>query len=173
MPALFNRFFGTKGRREMVLYVHFPCFDGVVSAVLAKATLEMGSKAVVRKIVPVTYDVRDRWLNTRLEKHAVVVDFLFHPDAEYWADHHKTTFLSESAARSFRFHFGRKKWLYEPQLLLARRSFGILAAQFCMNLGAFKSLSRGQIRLILRTIFQFKRRSSVMNQLSELIGVCS
>ena len=114
MPELFKSLFGQKRDREMVLYAHFPCFDGVASAVLAKTALEMGSKSVVRKILPVTYDVRTSWLSTRLEKHAVVVDFLFHPDAEYWADHHTTSFLDQSAVQAFRSRASRKKWLYDP-----------------------------------------------------------
>jgi hypothetical protein len=111
VPALFK---SKKPHREMVLYAHFPCFDGVASAALAKTILEMGSKSVVRRVVPVTYDVRARWLSTRLEKHAVVVDFLFHPEAEYWADHHTTTFLDESAVEVFRSRDAREKWLYDP-----------------------------------------------------------
>lgn len=45
--------------------------------------------------MPVNYDVRTTWLETRLTD-AAVVDFLFHPDADFWVDHHATSFLNEA-----------------------------------------------------------------------------
>lgn len=114
VPRLFNRRFPTKRHRELTLYLHFPCFDGVASATLAKEVLRASANQEVRTIVPVTYDLRSRWLKTRLGKHAVIVDFLFHPDAEYWADHHTTTFVDEAAAKSFRARAKEKRLLYDP-----------------------------------------------------------
>jgi len=78
----------------LTVYLHFPCFDGVISAVLACEYLERKRGWVTRKIVPVNYSARESWLASPLAKPAVVVDFLFHPDADFWADHHQTTFLA-------------------------------------------------------------------------------
>ncbi|HTW83300.1 MAG TPA: hypothetical protein VMD91_04410 [Candidatus Sulfotelmatobacter sp.] len=41
------------------------------------------------------YDLAKTWLSTTLPPRSAVVDFLYHPDAVFWADHHATTFLSE------------------------------------------------------------------------------
>jgi hypothetical protein len=41
-------------------------------------------------------------LTEPLKAPAAVVDFLFHPGAQFWADHHATTFLSDSARRQSR-----------------------------------------------------------------------
>ena len=75
------------------VYLHFPCFDGVISAVLASEYLKRKHGVDTRDIVPVNYSDRDGWLARSLAKPAAVVDFLYHPDADFWADHHQTTFL--------------------------------------------------------------------------------
>ena len=111
---------GSESRQAMktslTLYLHFPCFDGLVSAVLASEYLErkLGWKAECLK--PVGYGLMDTWLRTSLEKPAAVVDFLFHPDADFWADHHTTSFSSEE----IRENVLRKRnelFLYDPKSL--------------------------------------------------------
>jgi len=75
------------------LYFHSPCFDGLVSAVLLHDYL--GTRGYERiELHPVNYHLSDSWASTRLEAPSAVVDFLYHPDAEIWFDHHATTFLS-------------------------------------------------------------------------------
>jgi len=51
--------------------------------------------------IPVNYDVRTTWLSSPLKTPAAVVDFLYHPDASFWADHHPTTFLTTSVKEDF------------------------------------------------------------------------
>lgn len=85
----------------LTVYLHFPCFDGVISAVLACEYLERKRGWVTREIAPVNYSARATWLATPLAKRAVVVDFLFHPDADFWADHHQTTFLTPELEARF------------------------------------------------------------------------
>jgi len=83
------------------IYFHSPCFDGTVSCVLTQDFLEArGSK--VEDLIPVNYDVKRSWLATSLKSSAAVVDFLYHPQAEFWADHHVTTFLSAEAELHFK-----------------------------------------------------------------------
>lgn len=83
------------------LYFHSPCFDGIVSAVLAWDFLGVRDGWTNPALRPVNYDLRETWLSQRLEGPAAVVDFLYHPDAELWADHHPTAFLTETARADF------------------------------------------------------------------------
>jgi hypothetical protein len=79
---------------DLTVYLHFPCFDGVISAVLACEYLERKHGWKTGQIVPVNYSERETWTTRPLDKPAAVVDFLYHPDADFWADHHQTTFLT-------------------------------------------------------------------------------
>lgn len=91
--------------RGQTVYLHFPCFDGVVSAVLASEYLRHKRGWELKDVVPVSYSERDSWTSRSLERPATVVDFLYHPDAEFWADHHQTTFLTQDLKQ----HFQRRK----------------------------------------------------------------
>ncbi len=82
------------------LCLHFPCFDGLISGVLASKFLEAQGWSFTR-IEPLNYSVRPTWLQFPLPTRTAVVDFLFHPDAKFWADHHVTTFLTEQVRRQF------------------------------------------------------------------------
>jgi hypothetical protein len=84
---------------DATLYFHSACFDGLVSAALASEFLEHEGWRF-RDLVPVSYNVRNSWLDP-LPQPAVVVDFLYHPDAEFWADHHPTTFLTPYAQEDY------------------------------------------------------------------------
>jgi hypothetical protein len=86
------------------LYVHFPCFDGVISGVLTTLFLEKSRRWKFKTIQPVNYSLQKEWLNTVLPKRSAVVDFLYHPKAEFWADHHPTTFLTEQLKTDFEQH---------------------------------------------------------------------
>ena len=86
---------------NLTVYVHFPCFDGVVSAVLASEYLKRKQGLEIGQIIPVTYPVRETWLSRSLAKPAAVVDFHYHPDADFWADHHQTTFLTPALETQF------------------------------------------------------------------------
>lgn len=82
------------------LYFHTACFDGLISAALTSALLETQGWQL-NDLIPVSYSVRESWLSTPLQTPAAVVDFLYHPDAEFWADHHPTTFLTPAAREDF------------------------------------------------------------------------
>jgi hypothetical protein len=85
----------------LTVYLHFPCFDGVISAVLACEYLERKHGWKTSEIVPVNYSGRETWIARQLAKPAAVVDFLYHPDADFWADHHQTTFLTPELEAHF------------------------------------------------------------------------
>ncbi|MGD0628764.1 MAG: hypothetical protein ABR987_05400 [Terracidiphilus sp.] len=114
----------------LTVYLHFPCFDGVVSAVLASEYLERKHGWKTQQIVQVTYAERETWAAQTLAKPAAVVDFLFHPDADFWADHHQTTFLTpELEARYTQDKSG--SLLYDPEAsscaeVIWRKSYRLL-----------------------------------------------
>ena len=84
------------------IYFHSPCFDGIVSAILAWDFGEKVLKWTVEDLQPVNYKLRSSWLRETLVEPCAVVDFLYHPQASFWADHHATTFLTPEAKRDFK-----------------------------------------------------------------------
>ena len=96
------------------LYFHSPCFDGIVSAALIWDFLEATEGWTIERPTAVNYNERSSWLGTQLNQPCAIVDFLYHPDAEFWADHHLTTFLTEESRRDFERQ--RNDWLvYDEQ----------------------------------------------------------
>jgi len=87
---------------SLTVYLHYPCFDGVISAVLACEYLERKYGWRTGQIVPVNYSERETWRVRSLAKPAAVVDFLYHLDADFWADHHQTTFLTPEMEAHYR-----------------------------------------------------------------------
>lgn len=85
-----------KPKSDAALYLHFPCFDGVVSAVLASEYLEGSLGWKIARFTPVNYDAAKTWRDMRPGCDFAVVDFLYHPGALFWADHHVTTFQDAS-----------------------------------------------------------------------------
>ena len=68
-------------------------FDGMVSAAILACLLEDLGRGPVRW-QSVNYDQRSDWKSFAEGERFAVVDFHFHPRAEYWFDHHPTTFLT-------------------------------------------------------------------------------
>jgi len=68
-------------------------FDGMVSgAILARILRELRDEEATLRSV--NYDQRANWHDFERGKRFGIVDFHFHPRAEYWFDHHPTTFLT-------------------------------------------------------------------------------
>jgi len=95
------------------VYFHYPCFDGLVSAAIARSFLEGSCGWEIERFEPVNYDLIKTWLQTRLDEPAAIVDFLYHPDAVFWADHHATTFLTDEARRDFETRRSDRILLYD------------------------------------------------------------
>lgn len=75
-------------------------FDGMVSAaVLANILRDVLGEQVAWKSV--NYDQRKDWENFSAGERFAIVDFHFHPRAEYWFDHHPTTFLTPELREQF------------------------------------------------------------------------
>lgn len=83
------------------LYFHYPCFDGIVSAALAWEFLERQKEWRVDDLCPVNYTVRNTWLGGELKHPCAIVDFLYHPSADFWADHHATSMLTREAEADY------------------------------------------------------------------------
>ncbi len=99
--------------RSSVLYFHSPCFDGIVSAVLAAEYLEKRDAWRPLTLVAVNYDVRATWLGPLREGSCAVVDFLYHPQARFWVDHHATSFLNDEVRAHFLAREG-PSFVYDP-----------------------------------------------------------
>ena len=63
-------------------------FDGICAAAVLLRFFGHGVE-----VEPVDYVLRATWPSLRLSETAIV-DFLFHPDATWWFDHHVTSFIS-------------------------------------------------------------------------------
>jgi hypothetical protein len=101
-PEMFTlRDFPERDNTGATLYFHYPCFDGLISCVLASEFLERKQEWHISRYCPVNYQYRDSWLSMELQTPSAVVDFLYHPQAQFWADHHGTTFVTEKARLEF------------------------------------------------------------------------
>jgi hypothetical protein len=78
--------------RELTIHYHRD-FDGMVSAAVLAAILR-GERGESVRWESINYDQRLDWTRFGEGRRFAVVDFHFHPRAEYWFDHHPTTFLS-------------------------------------------------------------------------------
>jgi hypothetical protein len=101
--------------RNSTLYFHYPCFDGLVSAVLASEFLESHEDWRITEFQPVDYTLRDTWLSSDLKRPCAIVDFLYHPQAEFWADHHQTSILTAAAKEDFQHRKNKSSLLFDPR----------------------------------------------------------
>ena len=85
----------------MLVHFHAPCFDGIVSAVLAAHWFRLEYSRSDVWFREVNYNLKDEWLQNALPPDSAVVDFLYHPSADWWADHHATTFLTPAAEADY------------------------------------------------------------------------
>lgn len=99
----------TKERAAPITVLFHEDFDGIASAVLAIRLFRDHLGIAVAGHSPVDYSMRPGWLKRDLG-HAAVVDFLYHPRADWWWDHHETTFLLEEHRRRFRQDPPRRVW---------------------------------------------------------------
>jgi len=109
-------------------------FDGMVSAAVLSSILgQTGREAQVRWR-SVNYDQRTHWESFGRGQRFAIVDFHFHPRAEYWFDHHPTTFLSDE----LRTHYApSERWQWDadapscPPLILshAQRRWGYVPGE--------------------------------------------
>jgi len=99
-------------------------FDGMVSAaVLATVLRELRGEDP--DWASVNYDQRTDWQAFGAGERFAIVDFHFHPRAEYWFDHHPTTFLSPQLRAQYQ---RSERWVWDesspscPPLVLSHAS---------------------------------------------------
>jgi oligoribonuclease NrnB/cAMP/cGMP phosphodiesterase (DHH superfamily) len=76
-------------------------FDGYVSCAIIFDFLNKNN-AKIQSLNLAYYDYKNKWSNINLKKNAVVLDFLYHPQAYLWFDHHKTTFITKEWEKIFK-----------------------------------------------------------------------
>ena len=94
------------------IFFHAPCFDGLVSAALTADFLTESGRWAAAIPAGVNYGLPRPWAADPKGPFAIV-DFVFDARAEFWADHHATTFENEGARRLFT-SAGQPSWLYDP-----------------------------------------------------------
>ena len=105
---------------RLTIYYHRD-FDGMCAgAILTSILRERGEKELV--LQSVNYDQRTDWGSFAEGERFAIVDFHFHPRAEYWFDHHATTFLTPELRAQYR---PSERWRWDeaspscPPLILA------------------------------------------------------
>ncbi len=76
-------------------------YDGRASAAVILAFFKSRGDRV-KKFVPVDYSIEAKWPKLKFARPTVIVDFLYHPKAAFWFDHHATTFLKPEWERKFK-----------------------------------------------------------------------
>lgn len=83
------------------IYFHGNCFDGIASsAVLFDFFKKRGDK--IKDFYSVGYYLKSNWDKFNIEKPAIVVDFLYHPEADWWFDHHENPFIKNEWKKNFK-----------------------------------------------------------------------
>lgn len=85
---------------KLNIYFHRD-FDGITSAALLTKIFTGLNMYDEFEYTPVDYDIKDKWLETGLKQPSAVLDFLYHPEAVYYFDHHTTSFIDEADKYSF------------------------------------------------------------------------
>ncbi len=85
--------------RPLTIFYHRD-FDGMVSAAVLAHILRARREQVAWR--GLNYDQRAGWEHFQEGNRFAIVDFHFHPRAEYWFDHHPTTFLTPELRSLYR-----------------------------------------------------------------------
>ena len=89
--------------QTFTIYFHRD-FDGAGSAaILGDYLVQRGGYTAQRlRFRSLGFEVKERWPNIKLRRPCAVLDFLYHPQADWWVDHHVTSFLTSEWRESFR-----------------------------------------------------------------------
>ena len=99
---------GASPKQQQLRIRYHRDFDGMVSgALLAHVLQQRGEKPI---LLSVNYDERANWDSFEENNRFAIVDFHFHPRAEYWFDHHPTTFLSDDLRAAYT---PSERWLWD------------------------------------------------------------
>jgi hypothetical protein len=110
-------------QNSMTYHIYFHRdFDGICSAAVFSTFARLAISASTKfEFVAVDYEMKKTWADQRLPKPSAIVDFLYHPDAEWWFDHHQTTFVRKDWELDYRAderHFWRTAYRSCPRLVI-------------------------------------------------------
>jgi hypothetical protein len=82
---------------EFYIY-HHNDFDGIAASAIFAKFLNIEKRIPFEKIEfnPVDYDLKEEWVDFDLKKPCAVLDFLYHPQSDWWFDHHASTFSGKA-----------------------------------------------------------------------------
>jgi hypothetical protein len=83
----------------MAFYIyHHNDFDGIAAAGLFSKffCLKYNLNFSDFKFIPVDYDIKSKWVNVNIKKPCAVLDFLYHPNSDWWFDHHTDPISDEA-----------------------------------------------------------------------------
>lgn len=107
---------------------HHNDFDGIASAAIFAKFLSLKDKLKFSdfEFVSIDYDLKGSWIRNKLKRPCAVIDFLYHPNADWWFDHHDSTFLNSARLKDEYKHSPQKYWntkfLSCPSLLMTHFS---------------------------------------------------
>jgi len=110
------------------LYFHND-FDGRASAAILLAFFRSRGDSIAG-FHPMDFHLKPRWARFKFKQPAIIVDFIYHPKAEWWFDHHQTSFIRSSWQKKFRqdkFHKWNSKYPSCTSLVLdsLKKDFGL------------------------------------------------
>ena len=84
------------------LYFHND-FDGIASGAVMLDFLKSRGDNII-SFTPITYSpsLKKKWANFKFKKPFIILDFLYHPKASWWFDHHSTSFLTNEWRNGFK-----------------------------------------------------------------------
>jgi hypothetical protein len=80
---------------------HHNDLDGRASAAVMLDFFRLRGDEIGR-FIAIDYDIEPRWETLKFLNPAVIVDFLYHPRAAWWIDHHETTFMKNAWREKFK-----------------------------------------------------------------------
>lgn len=110
----------------MSFYIyHHNDFDGLASAAIFSKFITMEFDIDFSEICykAVDYNIKDEWPHLKLNRPCATLDFLYHPETDWWFDHHSDPFLTNAVIRSpykrNNKQYWSKKFLSCPSLLVS------------------------------------------------------
>jgi hypothetical protein len=109
----------------MFTIYHHNDFDGLATASIFSKYLYLVEKIDLEQIrfVSVDYNLKSNWAIYKLENPCAVLDFLYHSEADWWFDHHNSSFINEASINNPYKRSKQKYWntsfLSCPSLLVS------------------------------------------------------
>ena len=125
------------------IYFHHD-LDGIASAALILNFLRSRGDSI-ENYFPLSYSPGLDWTAYRFKNPAIVVDFLYHPKAAIWFDHHQTAFIKKEWKARFRqdkFHRWKPAYPSSTRLILdtLKRHFDFNPPQYLKELATWTDI---------------------------------